>query len=266
MKNKKLAILPLLLFTPLLMANSPAPVVRPETYNDFSTTFISKEKAPQYGSDQWKYTFEVFNTGKGYITSTFIEADPVYGGLYDYGDDSQRYDEIVIAPGKSAVLSFTSSFEKDFTTDEYKATCSAYQDFVDEAFTSDRKEIRLDDSHEGVYHYYLSFDTSVDLDKREYEYGLIVEVIYKGETRYTHCDLNSTNETHLLYSKEKLDMDELTIGEMVMTKGPRYKSKIGPLFNAIAIILIVGAAILVSGVLFVIIFFSIRAARNKKRS
>ena len=113
--------------------------------------------------------------------------------------------------------------------------------------------------------YYVKIDPQVKLNFSDYEYGVITEISYKGETYLSHHQIKGDNEFLLTRTETPLDVDEITFVNMIMTKDKAYKSGIGTFLLVLGIIVGVGIIALLGGVIFIIVFFSVRAARKKKK-
>lgn len=265
MKTRKKLLIPLLMLSPLLMANAPVPHVEPDEYKALTCSF--KERTQEIDSEShiyYSYKFDVSNTGNGYIEHLHISYPDM--SFYSYANSEEcPFGKEVIAPGTSRVLSIGTTIEDDFSSQTFTYTASAYQRFVDNAFSSDRKDIRVE-NESGYYKYYVDFDSKVNVRANEdYEFGIIITITYKGVTYVTHHELNDNNTLYLCNSEEELDLSQLTIDEMIMTKGDAYKSPIAIVVTVILVILAVGGAFLVGGLIFICIFFPIKAYRKKKR-
>lgn len=246
---------------PLLMGNSPAPMVRPHEYDNFSCSFVSKTKeTDQEDKEVYVYTFEVVNSGDAYIDNITVKYPSLDFASYMHGEDS-LFGETIIAPGKTDNLYLRSYKEYDFSTSEGTFTCNAYQDFVKDAIKIENSVIRADDSNT----YYVKIDPQVKLNFSDYEYGVITEISYKGETYISHHQLSSNNEFFLTRNDTPLDVDQITFVNMIMTKDKAYKSALGTVLLVVGIIIGVGMIALVGGVIFLIVFFSVRAVRKKKK-
>ena len=259
-KNKKY-VLPLLVFMPLLMANAPAPEVHPAKYEDVTVTFVSKEeKDTEYGT-HYLYSFNVTNTGDGYLSRVHASYENSYFYLDEYNN---MFGDIVIAPGQTRTLVDESVSDKDISGSPSSFEAYANQEFIDDAFADNEISIREDHSGD-YYRYYVSFNTDVNLKDRKYEFGVISEITYKGETIITHHELGSTSEYFLYGGYEELDLSDLTIKNIKMTRSDAYQSPIGTIFEVVGIVLLVCLGIILSGAIFVIVFFSVRKARRKKQ-
>ena len=264
MKKYKKFLISLLMLSPLLMANAPVPQVNVDKYDAFTCTFKSKtEEIDSDSNPYYSYKYDINNTGTGYLKSVHISYTNKKTSAYLYKLNDLFGDEL-IAPGKADVISFGTTFEDDYSLEPFTYSGNAYQCFVTDAFTSERKEIRVE-SHYGSYNYYVSFDSNVRVSNSDYDYGIIISITYKGTTYVTHHELKGNNEFFLCNSSEELDLSQLTINEMIMTYSDAYKSPIGVVFTVLVVILAIGGAFLAGGVIFVCIFFPIKAYKKKKR-
>ena len=271
MKNHKIALLSLLMLSPLLMANSPAPHVEPGDYKAFECKYVSTTKVDNVdsaGKTYYSYNFNIRNLGEGYIESVRVSCESFTGYLYNFSND---FSSNVIAPGKEAIYYYrTTQRYEHIANDTHKYTCKAYQEFVNDAFTTDKKEITVDtykSDSETYYYYYLSFDSDIDTKNNDYRYGIIADVTYKGENYFTHVEYGEGNKV-CLYSglTEPLEIDELTVNNIKMTRSKRSGSAAGNIFLAIIIILAIFGVLLLSGIIFVVIFFTVLGIKKARRA
>ncbi len=259
MRNIKKYLLPLLVFVPLLMANAPAPEVHPGKYEGVTVSFVSKEeKDTEYGM-HYLYSFNVTNTGNGYLSRVHASYENSSFFLDEY---NQMFGDIVIAPGQTRLIVDDLTTDKDISGSPNYFEAYAYQEFIDNAFTDNEISIREDRSGD-YYRYYVSFNTGVNLKDRKSEFGVISEITYKGETVVTHHELSSSNEFYLYGGYEELDLNDLTIKNIKMTRSDAYQSPIGTVLEVVGIVSLVCLGIILSGVIFVIIFFSVRKAKKR---
>ena len=252
------------MLTPLLMANAPAPNVRVTEYHDFTQSFVLKSEAIDPDDfHKFDYTFTVTNTGQGYILHSYIDGPDFQ--LYDFDEDGvDCFGRRLIAPNQEVTKVYYGSANVDFNEVQYTMECRAYQEFIDNPFLSQNVEVR-EDQIDDRFIYTVIFDSNFKVQSSDYEYGIITEVTYKGETFYVHNEVNKDNEFEFAYTKDKLELDKLSIKPIKMTRGPKYKSHAGQVIMGIIIAILVIAGITVLGIgagIFLIIFFSIRKSRR----
>ena len=265
MKSKKIYFLPLLALAPLLMANSPAPIVRANEYNDFSCSYLSREEVEDTNyNGRYLYNYKVTNNGTGCIESVLIQSTSIHGYIYAEND---IFDDLVVLPGQTGILSLRTNNDVNPEGEELTYRGLAYQEFIQDAFINYDVEIEEKTStysSSPEYSYYVSFDTTVDIKKNDYEYGLIVELTYKGQKYAMHRDLDNSEEFYLCSTKEQLDLSQLTIDKLTMTKGPKYKSALGTFIVIVVVIFITFCALSVGGIIFAIVFPIARRAKRKR--
>lgn len=258
MKTNKKLLLPLLILSPVLLANAPVPRVNPGYYDDFHCVYDHKtSELDEYGNTVYKYVFKVTNDGEGFISTLSVDSEV----LHEYVDgEPSIFGNELVYPHESRLFSVLSSVDFDPSSVEFTYHCEAYQQFVD-GFTTDKKDIRVD-ARDGRYYYYVEFDTNINIKKdNKHEYGAITNVEYKGDKFLTHHEIDYNYEFYLCSSDEELDLEQLSIKKMFMTIGPAYNSGFSQL--AIAFVIVLGM-ILVGGGIFLIIFFSTKKSREKK--
>lgn len=262
MKNNRKFLLPLLFLTPLLLGNSPAPIVYPDEYEDFSCSFYSKEPTTDiYGDNVYKYTFKVDNIGAGYIEHIYVSnAENTFWGTGE--GDRSIFGYSLVCPDESGYLSFTSNKDYDAASAEFSYQCFAYQKFVTGVTfhpTSVRHEVI-----NGQHYYYAIFETNVDIEgDRKHEYGAIATITYQDVKYVSHFDVNKNSEFFICASDEELELSKLNVDQLLMTKDVAHGY--GGYFAFILYLALFGGLIVLgSGVIFVIIFFSIKAARRRK--
>ena len=144
--------------------------------------------------------------------------------------------------------------------------CYAYTDFIENAFSSDKKEVRVDDADYPYNRYYIDYESDYKRDNN-YLYGIIIDFTYDGVDYSIHDEswrYSENTYSVFLYQGEDLDLNKLTINKLTMTYSERYHSHVGDVIMGILIFIAVCFAIVVSGGIFCIIFFSIRKAKRRK--
>ena len=266
--NKRLKkTLLLLLATPMLMANSPAPHVEEETYDDFSYSYVSKTPLDEYyeGNQYYKYNFEVQNLGQGYISYAYIK----HQNASSHSSLSSDFGSMLLAPSKSDIFSLVTTSDIDFNSVKPTFECHGYKTFVENAFTSDKKEVRFEEDY--YKYYYVDFDSEVPYESG-YRYGIIIDFTYDGNDYSIHQEARYyngyvENSILLYYGELELDVSKLTINKLLMTKSlyHSYYSGVADVIKGILILLAVCFGVILSGGIFCIIFFSIRKARRRKK-
>ena len=236
---KKKALFLSLLFTPFLLANSPAPFSHPSSYDDYSVSNISYEASIDYS---WMNVFSLTleNTGEGYIcipmSSLSIYIDEQNANFFN------EYYYFTIAPGafldlKGRVDSNETDLSKitvknvcgfqTFRHFEFTAKYSKYEIYEEDPVENDHKEV----------HYYYEFDFT---SPKDYHYSYIIEYSVNGiPYSYYHYGESTLFD---IVAFEEVDPSQIEITGLVGIEG-RYKSgSIG----AYIVFAIVGLALLFS--------------------
>ena len=267
MKTKKLGITTLFLLAPFVMANSPAPQVQDSPYDDFTATFVSKTPNANDVEGMYEFTYNITNTGTGYINNIRAENDGRSEAYVSLND--KHFDDIVIAPNKTREITFYSRV--DFENSEgVSFSAFGFTEFLENPFKDNDFTVRLEDSYTNSSYYAIDAKFNFDVDESGYRFGAIINATYKGEdfsifSRY----LYSKDEINFSYfdesGSEPFDIEQFTINNILIIK-TEYHSAIGDFFRVMEIIAIVFIAVVMgSGLLFICIFFPIREVRKRKR-
>ena len=261
MKMKRSHLIPLLLAVPMLMANSPAPHVVTNDYKDFTYLFVSKTPLDRYyeGEQYIEYSFEITNEGSGYIDVAYIKYNSnAYTHTYMRDD---MFGQLILPPNKSGIYSLVTLEDIDVTKVEPTVSCTAYTQFVENAFKSDKKDIQVDGNR-----YYIDYESDYEFDSN-YRYGMIIDFTYDGVDYSIHEESSWRSESgtrSTFFYQGDIDINKVTINKLTMTYSDYPKSHIGEVIYGILIFLAVCLGIMFIGGLFCIIFFSIKKARRRK--
>ncbi len=256
MKHSKRLLIPLLMLAPMLMANAPAPGVYPKSYDTFTCVYQSKEEVEE---GRYRYSFNVSNTGEGYIDYIHLQAqnDEIYGYLEK---ENHLFDNPLIAPGDTETRHLYGG-DVDLSTLTINYSADAYTQFYD-GFKTNKKDVVM--VHEGSkFTYYVEVDLKSSVIKdNDYYYGFISEVTYQGEKYFSFHQHYSKGRVELGSFDTELDLEQFSLNTLTMVRSKAYKNYF---ITTLFIIFIVGAVLMVSGGIFAIIFFSIKKARRRKQ-
>ena len=258
MKHSKKLLLPLLMLTPLLMANAPVPGVHPKSYDSFTCEYASREEASE---GKYRYNFNVTNTGEGYIADIYVQSQG--GDIYGYlRPENNLFGNPLIAPGDSETR-YVYGVDVDPSTLTFNHSVQAYTQFYD-GFKTDKKDVTV--IFDGaIYYYYVQVDLKINIvSDTNHDYGFITEVTYKGHKYVTYHYGYSNTEVQLGSSNFELDMEQFSVDKILMVREDAYNNGVDVFFTVLFYIIIIGSILLVSGGIFVAIFFSVKKARRKK--
>ena len=223
MKINRRHYLPLLMLVPMMMANSPAPYVRTNEYQDFSYTFISKTPIDQYyeGQQYIEYTYEIKNNGSGYIDYAYINYGNIFSTMMSLNND--MFGRLILAPNSTSTYKFITITDIDVDNVNERIRCYAYTDFVENAFISDKKDVRVDNTDYPYNRYYIDYESDYKRDNN-YLYGIIIDFTYDGVDYSIHDEswrYSENTYSVFLYQGEDLDLNKLTINKLTMTYSKR---------------------------------------------
>lgn len=267
MKTSYTKLLMILPFTPLMMANAPArSYVTQPNYDGFEITLISKEATgmTSYGREYY-YTFNVKNTGEGYIYNlTYSDNDYQYGywGI-PFGENMDRvFDSVLLAPHHEYTFSF---YDRDVDFDKVTFGAFAYTEFVPNEELGGPKVTSV--IYESTYQTEIYAEYTI-LNENEYKYfyTAIITVNYDGTDysvptsgRFYYED----REGFCIYSNVPLDTSRLVIPEDSCLISRRIREDYKePSFNPLALGIAVGSVVLAAGI-FASIYFPIKAKKDK---
>ena len=250
MRRKLIKTLPLLAFSPLLMANSPAPAPTSAPYVDIKVTCSFDELK----DDGYLYTFVIENTGDQYALT--------HNGLYqnDYHATGRFLPEVfrneVIAPHQTKAFKYLSYSELE-DIDQSTWMLTQYTIPAPEVSYSD---VSVTDFADKLYH--INFKQK---GMGDHYYCAIVELEYEGETHYVSNYLFADNKSLQLEAEEDLDLTKLTIKNLSFYRSGYERNKSGQILTWIVYIVIGCFAFLFIAIpISLVIFFSIMAYKHRK--
>ena len=266
MKNKKLALLlPLL---PLLMANSPAPRIYAERYEDFESSYVGEETI-----DNYRYqVFNIKNTGKGYISSFYADGklDYEFSASARENDFYPLFENTVIGPNQNTNIKIkanTPLVAIDKNQLEYRTY--AYSYFFEDAIVSGSKDVELLKQNDDYCYY--SIDVQVENVPANERNSIIFKATYDGDELYLKVD---SDAKYRFYTTEALDLTKFDIGNPVSVLKKTDDSynydeafeAIGAFFLRLLIVFVV-IIFLIGGIIFLTIFLPkiIRKKNQRKR-
>ena len=177
-KNKMLLmLLPML---PMLMANAPAPKAYPKAYTDFEMSVIKEEVNAEYPA-LYDYTFNLKNTGVGYISTFYAISEECSNFSYYFGSLGFSFSyNCVLAPNQQREV-VAAEAEKINDYSKIKFTADAYFDFADDVAVSG--DLSLSPYSNGKNAYKVNAELSGG-DRAKYNYGLILKLTYDGDDYY----------------------------------------------------------------------------------
>ena len=205
--KKVIKVLPILLATPLMMANSPAPAPISENYTNLNMSLTYQgidDKDGRY--DKYAYLINITNNGDQYVapyyTIYFYEEGARYNSHWLAIDNYQQvFSYESIAPGQTATFIGHTSETID-TSKEF--VCQMEYFLIEEKMNFSNYEIKKYRNQKNTY--ILKTDVA---KPSSYYCCVFVDVTYKGEP-HTLCIQNFTRNDRTFTTNEELDLDQLT--------------------------------------------------------
>ena len=264
MKNKRLLMfLPIL---PMLMANAPAPKAYPKNYTDFEMSVVKEEVNAEYPT-LYDYTFNLKNTGVGYISTFYATSEECSNFSYYFGSLGFSFSyNCVLAPNQQREV-VAAEAEKINDYSKIRFTADAYFDFADDVTVSG--DLSLSRSSSGKNTYKVNAELSGG-DRTKYNYGLILKLTYDGDDYYLEVD---QFEDFSFDNKDEFDVNKVTNIEVVevtrsITYGYRENNNMGNVFISallMPLFIILGLIALVVVVTIVCVVI-VSAKKRKKQS
>ncbi|MCR5078559.1 MAG: hypothetical protein K6B65_01365 [Bacilli bacterium] len=221
-KNKSRFLLSLsaLAVLPLLMGNSPAPYRGPTPYGDYKINNFAIHKASGIEQTLYSHSFDVENTGNGYMPLAYYGASRSDNGQALASFSEYRSNE-VIAPNTSYHLYFL--HEEEVVYENIDFTFYAFSDaFAPDAISIDNignlEKEKVEDG--GGYFYTFTCDVHLNVD----EYGSYYNPIFKfSDGSSVHYFYGETlRGDYGFYCDADFDMSLLKIEAVTFIKGYDY--------------------------------------------
>lgn len=275
---KKRNLLPLLLITPIFLANAPMPYRGPEIYASYEIENLSC--APDAGvSGQYIYSFNLKNTGDGYIDLSHLQVFTP-DGYYNTGGGIRniaKYDDLVIAPSCSFNIEFVSIL--DLSIDDIQCDVYGYlkENIVETAATysniSTFSKVKVTDRNEKESYEY-SFTCSYTKNTNEFgnHYSPIFQISDGENDYYFHGDL--LQDSYKFNTLQDLDETKLTIKSYTFIEGYEYYRIRGInevavsafMWVMLALFVFSVPVVIVIGGLVVLIIFIVKRKKNRGES
>lgn len=210
MQNRKLLLLGLLL--PLMMSNSPAPMPTMDTYKDIEVCYEFIEESKD--SKEFRYKITMKNNGDKYAQMNYIAPESLTNNLYN---PETIFSNEYVAPGKQR--EFVGSFFEKLNDNETSWVAQCLVEDDPNVVVENPTIIRPADYEEEETYYQLNANIS---NLGDYNYWLVVDVIYKEKDLSFVIDIHQGNNKSLFYTYEKLDLDELSIQKTTVFRGKRF--------------------------------------------
>ena len=222
MKNNFKKLIVLLPVLPMLMANSPVPAPHPSSYKDFSISISDIKKHPK-DVLYYQYSYDLNNTGEGYITYIYIDyrtKDNKYDSDILDGSalDSIFYESVIIPHQEVTLLGKNTILEPSIDNYE-KITYSAfaYSDFADDVTVTGDYSLTKATYSSNTYEVNISLEGT---DKKGFYYGVVFKITYDDEVHYVHAE---EHDQFAIRVMEDFDLTKLTKIELYkITKTAAY--------------------------------------------
>ena len=250
----------------MLMANAPAPKAYPKNYTDFEMSVVKEEVNAEYPT-LYDYTFNLKNTGVGYISTFYATSEECSNFSYYFGSLGFSFSyNCVLAPNQQREV-VAAEAEKINDYSKIRFTADAYFDFADDVTVSG--DLSLSRSSSGKNTYKVNAELSGG-DRTKYNYGLILKLTYDGDDYYLEVD---QFEDFSFDNKDEFDVNKVTNIEVVevtrsITYGYRENNNMGNVFISallMPLFIILGLIALVVVVTIVCVVI-VSAKKRKKQS
>ena len=137
---KKKSFIPLLLLAPMFfMANSPAPWMPPEEYNDFNVVYVTYTKSERSGTSYlYDYELDIENMGDKYLILDRFSVDYSMSNNYKFENLSSIFQDQCLAPKESGI--YTGMCDGDYSEKDIKFQAYA----VTPEYTLEYKDLSFD--------------------------------------------------------------------------------------------------------------------------
>ena len=253
MKAKNFKLLPILVFAPLLMANSPAPMPTIANYDDIDVSYTFIER----GEDSLIYDMTITNKGSSFalVSDSLKTVNP--SRYYGYIKNDVFRDEC-LAPQQTKTFKFLSYDPiEDFIQDD--TTWSTYcYDTLDENISWSNPVIEQNTAYYTIKADFKNFG--------DYYYSAIVELLYEDEIYYIDAPCN--NKKYLcLYMEKDINPNDIEVRNITFFRRSYKTSKWGKIVaigSSIFFVLILLGILLIPPA--IIIPVSIVSYKRKKRN
>ena len=247
----------LLLITPFLMANSPAPMPTEIDYDEIS---VHCELLDHAADGEWTYQMTITNNGELYArlnSYNYFKLNGQYASVW-VNEQSLLFDQEVLPPGQTKTIKVFSYDELDLHPDTDRWSVYA-SDLVDLDVTFENPIItKLDPTR-----YQLEMDIK---GRGDYYYSAILDMTYQGERHAVEVDID-VYPPYTFYTLDKeLNLNELSIDKITAFRSSyqTYRNKMTTVFIFIPILALL--ALLLLGAAGIIIPLCVRAHRRKKNN
>ena len=272
MHMRKVRLLPLILLTPIFLANSPAPYRGPSEYKDFNVAnFSSAVYDAEKGIN--KYEFDLNNDGDGYIDLYYLEVTNSYIRPFDSPESA------VVAPNKSTKITFYST--ETITEENLVSRCLGYlsEELQEDVAsfsqpTEFTKTVLVNSSSgESYYRYYLECDYEQHIDELGNHYSPII--CFNDGTNDYYFHFSYLFKEAEFYTHFDMDVENITIKSYTFVKGYDYYRNNGGGNVSIVMstfmwvllsvfVFSVPVCLLIGGIVVLIVFLNKRKKNNRK--
>lgn len=209
---KKQLLLPLLCLSPLLMANSPAPMPSDEPYDDINVncTYLGED------GDFFRYQIDLENKGDKYTgikTPNGLAVDGHY--FYIRNIEGQLFNNELVSPHTSK--SYIVTTDTKYTIDDEMKWYSWTYSFIDEEVTFNNPTFKKVSN----LTYQLKTD---DTQFGDYYYNVVVEIDYEG-INYAFSIDDHYSKDLTFHTTEDIDLNKINITKITAFRSSytRYK-------------------------------------------
>lgn len=247
--RKLLIVLPTL---PLLMG-AVLPQVYARSYSDYELIY----RGDTYFGEDICYTYNLKNTGKGYISDITLTNGDFYYKVKAEDYYGKLFNDVCFALDFDDEINFIDDYQIN-KPEKPISSCNAYADFADTLTISGTKEVRFLNKINDTYLY--GVDLSITGNREDkFNYGVILELTYDS-AKYNIV----INDRSLIQftTSEELDLTKLSVNKATAIRSSNNADPEAATFVLVAIIV---CYIVLPATIFCAIFFSVRARRRRRR-
>ena len=259
---KALLLLSSLPFLTAMMYNGPHFYV--SNYSSYDVTYVSHEQV----DENYVYTLNIKNTGHGYLYAVNLE-----GTIEEESHSlsthkmSEVFIDCVIGYYEETTIKLTSSKEiPDISKLNKKGEAYSLSDSSIEKFYATGENfvesVTLYDTHPDndncAFEYKVNFKQGVNTNSA----CALFEMTYDGKP--LSLMLDGSSEGYHFYTREEIDLTKLEVEQMTFVAQYRAFTPSGEGILMVSLI-IIGVMLLISGVIFLVVFFFVRFLIRKNR-
>ena len=253
MKKYAFRYLPLLMMSPLLMANSPAPLPAKTLYSDIE---VVCEYKGVIDTGHSVYDVTVKNTGDGFALVNNSLYSENNGEHLSMKLSSSLFKNEIVGPGGCKQFTFATKKTGDFTNPTNVWQTETYAQKDESASFTNFEVSKISER-----------DYRIDFNSKklgDYYYSVVVEYEYDGQTYYTDNSFSKNGKSLSFYTQTDLDLDKLEVKNITAYRSnyKTYKGGIAALGFIIFISILLGLLIIPPAIIVPIMILTTRGKED----